>query len=656
MLSDAQKRNLAKLRWGPTKSLRYSGDPQDATVRLLAAPALILPLDPTDPALENPEALTRRFLSENRELLLIDDPASEFALVATEPDPQGGAILRFSQRLGQYDVWPGQVTANVNAAGYLTVFSGAYAPTPSDIATTPSIDAEQAGRAALAHAGLSTLPDALSPDAPVLKIFADKGRVPELSYEVFIEHGHRHERVFVSARSGEVLHSVSEICTAAMTGSGTDIFAQTRQLNVFAEGTPPRYYLYDTSKPMYDAASGDGVIAIYDKRTDTVSQSANLFSGYDSEGVSAAFNLGKAYDFFRSTFGRNSYDGDGSSILAFIRWPNPDGSPMNNAFWNGSAKLMGFGTADRFTGATDVIGHEFTHAVDSTSAGLLYQYESGAISESIADILGEALERSIYGSNDWLIGSSLNPANSSGGPFRNMRDPGAKDDPAKMSQFLRTERDHGGVHTNSGIPNHTFYLLAEGLPGGGIGFDAARNIFYRTLVTKLNPNSSFLDLRLGCILSAEELFGPGSVQVTKVRAAFDAVEIYDSSHPGAPDDLTPPSGPDAYLITYEAVDGNYYLGRREAALGDGSGITAISGYAVAPNSRPAVSGDGSAAIFVSATHDLVMAETNGSGSQALGYPGRVHSVSVSADANHVVLIFRDSRNRAPGRSNRLHRH
>jgi hypothetical protein len=263
-LSAAQKQNLAKLHWGPSKSLRYSGDPLDATVRLLAAPALLLPLDSEDPSAEPPEALTRRFLNENRNLLLIEDPAAEFALIGDEPDPEGGTILRFGQKLGQYEVWPGQITANVSAAGYLRVVSGAYAPTPKQVATTPKITAEAAQTAALAHAGLVHQPKALATDAPSLKIFADKSRTPELSYEVFVEFGHRHERVFVSAQSGEILHSVSEICTGSVAGSGTDIFGQTRPLNVVTEGTPTRYYLVDTSKPMYDAASNRGIIAIID--------------------------------------------------------------------------------------------------------------------------------------------------------------------------------------------------------------------------------------------------------------------------------------------------------------------------------------------------------------------------------------------------------
>ena len=34
--------------------------------------------------------------------------------------------------------------------------------------------------------------------------------------------------------------------------------------------------------------------------------------------------------------------------------------------------------------------------------------------------------------------------------------------PADMDGFVTTNRDNGGVHTNSGIPNRAFYLAADG--------------------------------------------------------------------------------------------------------------------------------------------------------------------------------------------------
>ncbi len=654
-LSEAQRHNLAKLRWGPTKSLRYRGDGEDATVRLLASPALILPKDPANPKAESPEAMTERFLSENRELLLVKDPSAEFTVTSIETQPKGDVVLRFSQKLGDLEVWPGRITANVSDAGYLTVITGAYAPTPEGIKTTPAITTEQAQTAALQHANGDTSSLTVN-QPPVLKIFADKGRVPELSYEVHVEGMNRHERVFVSAQTGDVLLSVSEICAGAITGTGVDTRGSSGSINVYSSGSPIKYYLFDTTKPMFNSAtangyfnpadpsqSATGYIAIINAAAAfSPSFSSQLNSGYDPEGVGASFNMSKVYDFYKNVFGRNSYDNNGSSIFAIIRF-TPDGTPWENACWNGKAML--FGTADRYTVATDVVGHEFTHAVVTKTSNLTYLNESGALNESFADILGEAIERSVYGANDWLLGSFLNPSNSYGGACRSLQNPESKGQPSKVSSYIRSSADKagdwGGVHTNSGIPNKAFYLLAEGLGTGGIGFDSARNIFYRALVTKLNPNSDFIALREACILSAEEIHGVGTTQVTKVRAAFDTVEIFDATSVAMPSDLTPASGQDSYLFSYLAVDGNYYLGRREGALGDGSGVVGIAGTPMNPDTRPSVSGDGSLAVFVSSTFDLVVAPTNGSGATSLGYPGQVYATTLSADSKHMAFIMRD---------------
>src|SRR5262249_56882622 len=84
---------------------------------------------------------------------------------------------------------------------------------------------------------------------------------------------------------------------------------------------------------------------------------------------------------------------------------------------------------------------------------------------------------------------------------------------ASTDPFLNnfTGRDNGGIHLNSTIISHAFYLLAEGLPGAVGTLDAER-IFYRALTVHLVANSQFIDTRLACIQAAEELFGAGSAQ------------------------------------------------------------------------------------------------------------------------------------------------
>lgn len=638
-LSEAQQRALQKLRWGPGKDLSFRGDVGDATVRFLASDTLELPPETgsAQPAVEAEERVVR-FLEENRELFLLKEPRAELTVSSVETDATGTKIIRLSQRFGGLEVWPSMITANVNGAGALTVVMGAYCPTPASVSLTSVITAAEAvstvrrrfadqGNAGQFEAGM-----------PRLKIFADKGRSPELAFEVLAKAAGRAERVFVSATSGSVLLAVSEICHAGINVTVPDAFGQNRTINVFPAGTPTRYLVVDTSKQMYNAAAATGVIAVYDARTANppLSSSASPSSGFDPIAVSAAFNLGKAYDFFVSAFQRNSYDGRGSNILGLVRvFDSKTGGPLANAFWSGSEKTMNFGSADAYAAATDIVGHEFSHAVVQNTANLIYSEESGALNESFSDILGESLERYVSGSNDWLIGTSLRQT------LRSLRRPQDYRQPNSMSQYLRTKEDQGGVHTNSGISNYAFYLLAEGLPGGAIGFDPARNIFYRALATKLNSRSDFQDLRSACVQSARELFGAGSLQASKTAQAFDAVEIYDAETSMVPDNLTPPSGPDSYLVTYLAVDGNTYLGRREAALGDGNGITRITPVPLDRTTRASVSGDGSEVVFVSATRDVVLAKTNGSGSTPAGGPGRFNSATLSADGKYFACIGRD---------------
>jgi Zn-dependent metalloprotease len=637
-LSEAQRRALQKLRWGITKKLNYQGDGEDATVRFLSSPALAEPLDPANPTAEPPGDKARRFVADNRELFLLKNPNNEIVVTAIEADPQGGSVIRMAQRYAGFDVWPGQLTANVSRAGYLTVVTGAYSPTPESIDLGAKVAPEAADEAARRHLGVEAAQLQQPSRPPILTIFADKGHVPELAYDIAIRALGKAERVFVSAMTGGVLLSFSEIYDAGTATTASDIFGQTRTINVQSSGTPVRYSMFDTSKPMYSATTNTGVIAIYDGSASPspLSSSASATSGFDPVAVSAAYNLSKVYDFYSATFSRSSFDGKGTSIRAFVRYPDPKtNGPYKNASWDG--QFMRFGNADAYAAASDVVGHEYTHAVVQYSANLIYNGESGALNESFADIMGEAFERYLTGTNDWLMGTLLQVQS------RSMKNPQSKGQPATMSQYSRltSTNDYGGVHLNSGITNYAFYLLAEGLPSGRIGFENARNIFYRALTTKLNSRSTFQDLRPACILSANELFGAGSVQATKTGQAFDAVEIFDASRMAIPDNLTPASGPDSYLITYKAANGNTYLGRREAALNDGTSVTAISMIPMDPNARASVSGDGSVAVFVSATHDVVIANTNGTGASAVGSPGLFNSVTVSADSKYLACIARD---------------
>jgi Zn-dependent metalloprotease len=157
-------------------------------------------------------------------------------------------------------------------------------------------------------------------------------------------------------------------------------------------------------------------------------------------------------------------EGDHRSLSSTVRFCNfalpQDLCPYANAFWNGVGMFYGQGYAS----ADDVVGHEMTHGVIQHSSDLFYWGQSGAINESLADIMGEILDHQHASRGDspqsWTIGEDL-----PGGAIRSMRDPGRFRQPDSMTSRRYApggDSDNGGVHTNSGVGNRTFYLISQG--------------------------------------------------------------------------------------------------------------------------------------------------------------------------------------------------
>jgi hypothetical protein len=292
-----------------------------------------------------------------------------------------------------------------------------------------------------------------------------------------------------------------------------------------------------------------------------------------------------------------------------------------------------------------VTGHEVTHGViHSIGANPILDYEkqSGALNESFSDIFGEMIEaRANGGMPDWLIGTVLNQV------IRNMSNPPALNIapgvpyPAKMSSFINTTNDQGGVHLNSSIINRAYYLIAAGL-SGNIGIPDAESVFYRCLTTHFGPKSPFIDARLGCIASAEELFGVGSRQALKVAEGFDAIELFGAPAKvdQSPTNLPAVSAPDSALwIYYDTTISAYSLARRETALGDLTNGVKLTGSVKV--SRPSVTGNGSVAAYVTAGNSLALLNTSG-GSPSFYAIGQVHSAAFSPLANYAAIVLRSN--------------
>ena len=64
--------------------------------------------------------------------------------------------------------------------------------------------------------------------------------------------------------------------------------------------------------------------------------------------------------------------------------------------------------------------------------------------------------------------------------------------------------DNGGVHINSGIPNHAFYLAATAI--GGHAWEKAGRVWYVTLTEKTQAEAQFADVAAATVEVAGEVF------------------------------------------------------------------------------------------------------------------------------------------------------
>ena len=243
---------------------------------------------------------------------------------------------------------------------------------------------------------------------------------------------------------------------------------------------------------------------------------------------------GWTYDLYKNVYRRNSVDDKGLTLDSTVHFSEK----YDNAFWNGAQMVYGDGDGkifNRFTKAIDVIGHELTHGVTQYTAKLEYQDQSGALNEHISDVFGSIVKQYSLKQNatqaDWLIGQGLFTPKIHGVALRSMKAPGtAYDDPligkdpqpATMSDYNDTTEDNGGVHINSGIPNHAFYLISADI--GGYSWEKSGMIWYKTL-DLLEKNSNFEDMAACTLEAAGNLFGNNSAEQESVRKGWNGVGI-----------------------------------------------------------------------------------------------------------------------------------
>jgi len=466
---------------------------------------------------------------------------------------------------------------------------------------------------------------------------------------------------FLDAANGNIIKSYTNICKfhdhghglhaedvgGPETATATDLLGVTRTINVYSENNS--FYMVDAARTMYNQSAsnmpdeGVGVIMTIDAFNtapqnnnfsyDHVSSSNNNWNNSPG-GVSAHFNGGQAYNYFKNVHARESISGEGGNIYSFINVAGEDGNSMGNAFWNGAAMFYGNGDAAFFPlgRGLDVAGHELSHGVVQSTANLEYYGESGAMNESFADVFGAMIDR-----DDWLIGEDVVKTNVfTSGALRSMEDPhngqssgdfGGGWQPRHTNEQYTGNQDNGGVHINSGIPNYAYYLFAT---NSAVGKQKAEKVFYRALTAYLTKSSQFRDLRAAVVQSADDLYDASVVNAA--NAAFDQVGIagggqvtnYEQDavvNPGT--DLLLFSTPNLSTLFIKDIATQEYIGN---PLSTTDHI-----------SRPSVTDDGSVIVFTGADKKLYAIEINWSNNAFA--EGEIHPDAVWRN----VIISKDGR-------------
>lgn len=277
----------------------------------------------------------------------------------------------------------------------------------------------------------------------------------------------------------------------------------------------------------------------------------------------AADGVAGSLALFAEVYGRDSYDGEGATVLATVHYERD----YDNAFWDGTQLVFGDGDGqvfDRFTKAVDVLGHELTHAVTERTAGLVYEGQSGALNESVSDVFGTCLKQRLLGQDavagDWLIGAGLFLPGVQARALRDMAHPGtAYDDPAlgrdpqpaHLDDYVETTDDNGGVHINSGIPNRAFHLAAVAI--GGTAAEGAGRIWYAALTSGLPSRTDFAGFAAATVAAA----GEHAEAVETAWREVGVVPAASAAGPGQP----PPAEPGSRTRTVHVRRTGGFAGR-----------------------------------------------------------------------------------------------
>lgn len=604
-------------------------------------------------AIVNNDAIN--YLNELQPVTKMIIGSRDLEIIDTKIDENGKSHIKFQQKYKGINVFGNQFIVHLNNKGQGELFNGNYQNITEDIDINPTITKETAiGIAKLDLSKKSKFFDFKEVDLKLigganiivdtLIYFNDSTLKNQLVYRITIFPNiiERWE-YFISTTDGTIISSYNTTCTIDVpkTSSSVDLKGVSRVINTVLNGS--NYLLKDITRPMYSSASASGYIETYDGNLESyasnikneISNSNNVWTPTQ---VSAQYNSGAVYDFYKNVHNRNSINGNGGNIYSIINVNDTSGLPLENAFFNKTSMFYGNGGVvfKPLAAALDVAGHEMTHGVVYNSAGLINYGQSGALDESFADIFGAMVD-----STNWTIGEDVvNKNYFPTGALRSLSDPHnggkSKNDngwqPKYMYEYVNGKADNGGVHANSGIPNYAFYLFAN-----AIGRLKASRIYYYALTHYFTRSSNFTQLRLYVIKSASDLYS--NTEAIQAGLAFDAVGISDGTIISITKKLLPNPGTESLMLY-------------------GSNITDTTVYitsqALKPlwskkiNNRPSITDDGKTAYVVGYDKKIYSFTCDPSSTQQTYYvlqnQAVWNNVSISKDGKRLAAttIYQDS--------------
>jgi len=299
------------------------------------------------------DSTARAILKEQSRVFEIGDVDNDLQFLRLETnDALGFAHATYAQVHQGVPVFASVLKVHFDAVGQAMAINGHFRPIPATLNIQPARTKAEAIAAARAE---FVRPDAVVESCTLVIVdpgwYGDPPIGARLAYQVILAHagGAHAEAFFVDAQSAELLD----------------------QWPLNPHG------LY---REVYDAMNSQNLGALVRTEGDgPVASPADANQVYDY--------AGDFHGYLLRGFARDSVDASGLPLIASINSTEPSSCP--NAFWSSRLNYAVFCAG---MAIDDIVAHEYAHGLTEYTANLVYQNQSGQLSESFSDVFGELVD------------------------------------------------------------------------------------------------------------------------------------------------------------------------------------------------------------------------------------------------------------------------